>query len=60
MRIGDARERVQHGVDIGRHSQAHGLVIVAGIDDDCHPAAAQTAQSICQLGAADLTCQCNN
>ena len=48
-----ARQRIEHGVEVGRDMQAQMLEVVAGVDHDAEPPRPQVAvQAERQLGAA--------
>ncbi len=57
---GDAGERVQHGVEVGREPQTQVLVVVAGVDDHREVPAAQPVQAIGELRGADLPGECDH
>ena len=60
VRAGDAGERIERGVEIGRERKAEVLVVVAGIDDEREVLAAQAIQAVGELRAADLPAECNH
>src|SRR5437588_12458953 len=53
-RPGDAGERIEHRVDVGREREPEMLVIVAGVDDHAEGVAAQAVKAVGELCAADL------
>ena len=57
---GDAREHVEHRVEIRREGEPDVLVVVAGVDDHGEVLAAQLVEAVGELCAADLPGECDD
>src|SRR5580704_14880147 len=54
LRIGHARERIEHSIEVGANGRAAMLEVVPGIDDELQSAGRHAAlQTLGQLGSAD-------
>src|SRR5690348_7312283 len=60
FRVGDAAQRVHHGIEVGRYGQAEMLEVIGRVDDDCQPAAQHRGKPVGKLCPADASRQCND
>src|SRR6185312_4739464 len=60
FRVGDAAQRVHHGIEIGRYWEAEMLEVIGRVDDDCQSSAQDRGQPVRKFSPADASRQCND